>query len=158
MSKQCVQPDLVRKKRNPYFDFLKGISIMMVLANHTFPHNVSFESIEGFFIILVRQIINCAVPVFLAISGYFIGKKDFSNPKLKFDFFKRQIPKVYIPCLIYSLGWFALEIYANAYDNFALSLLKFFACGFSVYYFIILIIQLYLLAPLMKRHNSLRGG
>ena len=35
---------------------------------------------------------------------------------------------------------------------------KFFLCGFSVYYFVALIIQYYVLSPVLIGLNKLRGG
>lgn len=51
-------------KRNSYFDFLRGLAIMMVVGIHTFSvGNVDMhQDIDAS--VLVRQMLNCAVPIF----------------------------------------------------------------------------------------------
>ena len=51
------------KERIAYFDFLRGLAIMMVVGIHTY--TLGEDST------VVRQILNTAVPLFIAISGYF---------------------------------------------------------------------------------------
>ena len=55
--------------RLSYFDFLRGIAILMVISIHTFDNGMVLPDV------ILRNIMNCAVPIFLAISGYFLGKK-----------------------------------------------------------------------------------
>lgn len=57
-------------KRITYFDFLRGVAVLMVVGIHTFPQS-TFGSISGNMEIVIRQMINCAVPLFLAISVFF---------------------------------------------------------------------------------------
>ena len=58
--------------RDSYFDILRGIAILLVIAIHTYPGG-DFETAEGFVNICLRECCNVAVPLFLAISGYFIA-------------------------------------------------------------------------------------
>jgi len=145
------------KNRNEYFDFLRGVAIIMVIGIHTLPPVIGFSTFHDCVNILVRQLLNCAVPLFLAISGFFIAKKDLSTGEKRLAFWKRQIPSVYIPCLVYSLGWFILDVYFRGTEHILISLTKLFVGGFSVYYFVILIVQLYFITPLLLRINN-RGG
>ena len=139
--------------RNPYFDFLRGIAITMVVGIHTIKtDNLGFETIEDICTVLLRLILNSAVPLFLAISGYFLGNRDISFGRKHLDFLKRQIPKIYIPCLIFSIPYLILAVYSD-HNNILKSLCVFFSCGFSVYYFIALIIQYYILLPLLSKCN-----
>ena len=141
------------KKRDSYFDFLRGIAIIFVVGIHTLS-GYGFDNLGEIFNVIVRQAIGCAVPMFLAISGYFIAKKDLSTKTAYFSFLKRQVPKVYVPVLIYSLPFLAIAIYQG--DNLAVQLLLYLCCGYSIYYFIALIIQYYALTPLLSRIK--RGG
>ncbi|MDE7153291.1 MAG: acyltransferase [Muribaculaceae bacterium] len=144
-------------QRQPYFDFLRGIAIMMVVAIHTMPVEIcSFDSLKGISSIAFRQTLNCAVPVFLAISGYFIGRKDLSNKNNIFTFYKKQIPRVYIPCLIFSIGFLLIDIIIEK-NNPITSLIMLICCGFGIYYFIALIIQFYLLTPFLIKFNKWGG-
>lgn len=96
-------------KRNAYFDFLRGIAIMMVVAIHTF-RDTRFEIGGVDWAILIRQTLNAAVPIFLAISGYFLSRKSLSVKSECLAFWKKQLPRVYIPCFIWSLPPFALSL------------------------------------------------
>lgn len=96
-------------QRNLYFDALRGIAIMMVVAIHTF-YACEFDSWLSICAISMREIFNMAVPMFLAISGFFIGRRDFEDKRQVFAFWKKQIPKVYIPVLFWSIPYFFLSI------------------------------------------------
>lgn len=136
--------------RNSYFDALRGIAIISVIGIHTFSTSVINSSYDEVAII-IRQFITFAVPLFLAISGFFLEKKSLLNWHDITHFWKRQIPKVYIPTLIWSIPYFAqsLIIGGNPKNN----LILLFVCGYSVYYYIALIIQYYILLPFIKKKN-----
>ena len=141
--------------RNHYFDYLRGLAIIMVVGIHTYPGNLSWHGKWYEFIgVLLINFFNCAVPLFLTISGYFIAKKKLSSFKECLIFWKKQIPTVYIPCLIFSLPWLVLHCFTGDYEEYWKMLIKYFLCGYSVYYFILLIIECYVLAPFLIKHNS----
>lgn len=139
-------------ERIAWFDFLRGVAILMVVAIHTFAATVGQGEPVDPITVLLRQVLNCAVPLFLAISGYFMAGK--SRERSWIRFWKHQIPKVYIPTLIWSVPYLALYLWHG--NEWWKGLVLFFACGFSVYYFIALIIQYYLLLPILT--NVKRGG
>ena len=86
----------------PYFDFLRGIAILMVVGIHTF--QLGSESDLGFeFKQLLFDFTMCAVPLFIALSGYFIGKKYLSTRHKVNAFWKKQLKAMYTPCLIYRI-------------------------------------------------------
>lgn len=136
-------------KRTAYFDFLRGIAILMVVGIHTF---ATLPFIGGFniFAILIRQIIGCAVPVFLALSGFLLGSKNITSFEQKISFWGKQISKVYIPALLWSIPLFVLSL-AEGDSGIVKAVAKFFLMGFSIYYFIALIIQCYLALPLLQK-------
>ena len=140
--------------RVEYYDFLRGVAIIMVVGIHTFASS-SLDSIYGFISMLVREVLNCAVPIFLAISGFFCGKKILRDQNAKFAFWKKQIPKIYIPALIWSVPYFVLNIIGNdGVFGIGEQILALFTCSYSIYYFIALIIQYYLLLPVLQKHGS----
>src|SRR5882757_1298693 len=98
--------------RIPYFDFLRGIAILGVIAIHSTGQSVNFtpDNFNFHFTLFWRQLINFSVPLFLAISGYFIAKKNINNSSEYFIFLKKQIPKIYIPCLFWSFIGFLLAV------------------------------------------------
>lgn len=128
------------KERNLYFDCLRGIAIIMVVGIHSYLS----ESASSFELFL-RQLLNVAVPVFLALTGHFAALKTKEKGNL---YLKKQILKVYIPTIVMSLPIVVINLYLG------LSILKqlflLLICGLSVYYFVALVIQFYLLAPIIK--------
>lgn len=78
------------QQRDTYFDFLRGIAIIMVIGIHTYTDGLVH------FNLFLRQFLNCAVPIFLAISGYFIGHKSFVEQGSCVKFLKKHVPRVYI--------------------------------------------------------------
>ena len=139
-------------KHIAYFDFLRGFAILMVVGIHTFPECSLNDSKDLLFIVL-RQFLNCAVPIFLALSAFFLARKSFDSFENIRSFWKKQIPKVYIPCLIWSLPLFFWAI--NNGNNVLIEIVRLFICGYSIYYFIALIIQYYLLLPLLVSVDNL---
>lgn len=140
----------MRKPRNTYFDFLRGVAIIMVVAIHTY-HKAEDS-------VAFRQILNAAVPLFIAISGFFLSKKQIEQKTQYFQFLKRQIPKVYIPTLVWSLPMFAVSVKSG--ENVLNNVISLFICGFSIYYFVAFIIQCYTVLPLLKvtEMKWYRGG
>ena len=144
-------------QRNLYFDTLRGIAILMVVAIHTFIA-CEFDNFQSICAISMREIFNLAVPLFLAISGFFIGRKKFESNYQIITFWKKQIPKVYIPTLFWSIPYLTLALYHQ--QSLLKNILVFLLCGYSIYYFISLIIQCYLLLPFIQKKmlNYAMGG
>lgn len=138
------------KERNLYFDCVKGMAILMVIAIHTFnPENVNYDAL------CVRQLLNVAVPLFLACSGFFIGKKTFNTSTERRSWLKHQIQKVYLPVLVWSLPYLVFPFLRR--ESMLTNLALYFLCGYSVYYFIAVIIQCYLLTSPLKQLNEKYG-
>lgn len=57
-------------QRNLYYDTLRGIAVLMVVAIHTFIA-CEFDDFQSICAIGMREFFNSAVPLFLAISGFF---------------------------------------------------------------------------------------
>ena len=132
-------------ERNPYFELLRGVAIMMVVGIHTFKTGSDFS-------LFVRQILNCAVPLFLACSGFFMAKKDVSDTTKYKTFLSKQIPKVYLPCLVWSIPYLILSLSQGG--SIKDGVVNLFFCGFSIYYFILLIMQYYALLPYYHKMNK----
>ena len=58
--------------RNLYFDFLRGVAILMVVGIHTFLGHGGFDDFTTKTNTIIRQILNVGVPLFFAISGFFL--------------------------------------------------------------------------------------
>lgn len=127
-------------KRNEYFDFLRGLAILMVVAIHTYNLNT-----DG---IVIRQLLNTAVPIFIAISGYFLSQKAMGSQGEYIRFLKKQLPKVYYPVLLWSLPLLVISIIQG--KLILANVILFLVCGMSIYYFVAFIMQCYVVLPLVK--------
>ncbi len=136
--------------RNGYFDFLRGVAICMVVAIHTTP-SLGFDgTVIGSLEIIIRQVINAAVPLFLTISGFFLAKKRLETNEQRLGFWKNHISRVYIPCLLWSLPLFITGVCDRGLDGLPYNLFSLLFCGYGVYYFVALIIQFYILLPVLQ--------
>lgn len=136
-----------------YFDFLRGIAIVMVVLIHC-TGIINFEGANNIMTMAFRECLNCAVPIFIAISGYFMCLKPVDNPKDYLSFIKKYVPAVWVPMALWSIPAASIAVYHGASIIKELSLLI--VGGISIYYFISLIIQYYLLTPIIKKVNIKR--
>lgn len=139
----CIN-SYAEKERDTYIDFLKGLAIILVVGTHTYNLNNSVSCI------IIREILTCAVPVFLALSGYMLANKDLTDTHKRKTFWKKQITKIYIPTLIWSIPYMALSIHSG--HSLLGSIIMFFICGYSIYYYIAVSVQNYLLLPIIQKH------
>jgi surface polysaccharide O-acyltransferase-like enzyme len=146
-------------KRIEYFDLLRGLAIIAVVAIHSTGSGLQFEanSFNFNFTVLWRNSLNFSVPLFIAISGYFLANKKIINFNEYLLFLKKQIPRVYIPFFVWSIVWLILAvlIFNRPIFHEVVKLITFQSWG--PYYFIALIIQFYLLLPILKRFATPTG-
>jgi surface polysaccharide O-acyltransferase-like enzyme len=135
------------------------VAIIGVVAIHANGEGLTFpvDSVNFSFSLLWRQVINFSVPLFLAISGYFLARKNIDNYKTYYSFVRKQIPRVYIPCLFWSLIILSIEVFIKGKPllNQLFQVATF--QSFGAYYFVALIIQYYLLLPLLKQLADMKG-
>ena len=132
------------KERVAYFDFLRGFAIMMVVGIHTY--TLGEDST------VVRQMLNTAVPLFIAISGYFLSQKKMENKDDYRSFLTKQLPKVYLPVLVWSLPLYALALYSGS--SIIKQTILLLSCGLSIYYFVAFIMQCYVVLPVINNYIS----
>ena len=96
--------------RIEYFDVLRGLAILGVVAIHSSGTGLRFsnDSVDFNFTVLWRNLLNFSAPMFVAISGYFLKTKRIDSYQDYFSFIRAKIPKVYIPLifLVCILVWF----------------------------------------------------
>ena len=136
-------------KRIDYFDMLRGVAIVFVIINHSYSGNPLNGGFKDELYLLVRQITTCAVPIFLAESGYFLANKHISGKIDYFQFLGSHSFRVWFPMVLWSLPLFFIQ----DHNNIVLSFVFLLAGGYSIYYFITLIIQYYALQPLLAKIN-----
>ena len=133
-------------KREAYYDFLRGIAIIFVVAIHSF--GLSFA--KGSFplpSICLRNFFNIAVPIFLALSGFFMARKRVERHEFT-SFFKKQFSRVYLPVVFCSIPLMLEYVLEGA--NVIKAIVYLFFCCYSVYYFVAVVIQCYLLLPFLN--------
>lgn len=113
---------------------------MMVVGIHTY--TLGKDST------VVRQLLNTAVPLFIAISGYFLSQKKMENKDDYRSFLKKQLPKVYLPVLVWSLPLYALSLCSGS--SIIKQTILLFGCGLSIYYFVAFIMQCYVVLPVIN--------
>lgn len=139
-------------KRIDYFDMLRGVAIIFVIICHSYSGNPLGGGLKECFYLIIRQIVTCAVPIFLAESGYFLANRRFENTKDYLHFWGSHSFKVWMPMVLWSIPLFFIK----EHNNPILSVVYLILGGYSIYYFIALIIQYYALQPLLRRINM--GG
>lgn len=141
--------------RNSYYDFLKGLAIMGVVAIHTIIFNFEPYSLTGGSVAVFRNLLGCCVPFFVAVSGFFLCKKEIDTKSAYLDFMKTRLLTVYRPMLIWGLPWLLLGLlHVKKLTDLCYVLSMYFLGGLSILYFIILIIELYLLLPVIQNVNK----
>ncbi|WP_165044440.1 acyltransferase [Dysgonomonas sp. ZJ709] len=159
-------------KRIEYYDFLRGVAIIGVIGIHAFWSYQDYLKETGITMfdinIFIRQLIGCCVPMFLALSGFFLANKDVSSFAKYRQFLRKQVARVYIPCLIFSLPFLYwgickslgmnnsfIEVCTKRWlicrdGNIIDNILYYLVCAKGVFYFAAVIIQFYFLLPIMQ--------
>ena len=151
-----------QKVRLPYFDALRGLAIMCVVSIHCAPV-LSGSVGDSCATVLFRGLHDVAVPLFLALSGYFMTRRNKAADHR--SFLRRQLPGIYIPMLLFSLPWLYLTYVTEIIwhvrvlnpEGIAVQLAKLFGGGFGTMYFVTVLIQFYLLLPWLQRLANGRG-
>lgn len=134
------------KQREDYYQGLRGVAILAVVFIHTLGITENNN-----LIIVIRQLINYAVPLFLFLSGFFCRKQYESG---KFDY-KKSLIKILVPYFMWSfLLLLRVKFYNFNLSEILISLIT--ARHFGIYYYIILLSQLIMLSPILlsKKFNA----
>ncbi len=133
-------------KRIEYFDFLKGVAVVGVILIH-----ISYLSLDFFkeantlFIFELNNLTRFAIPFFLILSGILSTLKYEKKMDLGRYYWSKFL-KIYLPFVFFTI----LAIYLHNKDIH--NLLEYLINGrvLTPYYFIILILQFYILFPFLK--------
>lgn len=156
-----MKDDIVPQQPNPpviesrsrYWDAWKGYSILAVIGIHAFgpclkfPLN-TFTFHVGF---LSEQILDFAVGVFLAVSGYFSGCRDAMDFPAVFSYLRKRFLRLKPPYLTWT-AIFILILHPRDFLSLrALFKDVFTGMGIGIGYFVIVLAQFILMAPLLAR-------
>lgn len=138
-------------KHNVYFDFIKGLAIIGVIAIHTLGFAFESMSVSGLLTVVFRNILGCCVPLFVAVSGFFLWKKHFEKKKEYKQFLISRLRTVYVPMLVWGLPWFLLALKGANMVGATYNLILYLIGGLSIFYFITLILECYVLLPVVRK-------
>lgn len=141
----------MRVNRDIFFDSMRGIAIIAVVAIHAIYLGGTPDS-PGF--LCYRQLLNFSVPVFFFMSGYWASKKQISSIKDYKSFLTKKFFRIVVPYLFWSFVLLGYSALAKAHFGAFEIIFKLSTGGACMgYYFVIAIIQLYLLTPLLQYLN-----
>lgn len=133
-----------KSSRIYFFDFIKGLAIFAVLIMHI---NYFYKGNLGELYFLIIKICRFAVPFFIISSGFLLKLEDYTKESIK-NFYKRKFFRIIIPYLIFCIFLFILKKYNFNLNN----ILKILDGEISPQlYFIPVLIQLYIIYPLINK-------
>ncbi len=147
----------VANSKDDYWQMVRGICIILVILIHC---NNGLSLINDgnnfYYLIIVRQIINFPVVVFVFMSGYF-SYIDLHNIKIK-DYYFKRLKKLFIPYVVWSLFYMVAYTLMGEKTEKSIMYALFTGKAASHLYFIVLLIQLVLLTPLLIKMLDYRFG
>lgn len=160
MTKDANRPYL------PALDIFRAFAIMAVIIIHTtstvvanYDHHAALYPLYVF----LNNFTKFAVPVFIFLSGFTLFYNYYDKPfsvKTIGQFYKKRMTKILIPFLFFSFLYFALTRYLQFGFTDLNTFIGYFTTGYFLktivigkahthLYFVVIIIQFYVLAPLM---------
>jgi len=140
------------------FDILRVVATFTVIGIHVTAGYVLNYSFAYF----CNQLARFAVPLFIIMSGFLLYSSDMNrNFELAGSFYKRRFSKILFPYIIWTVVYCLITYYLlriiPSLSEFLIKVGKDLLWGTAYYhlYFIIIIIQLYLLYPLFRKWISL---
>ncbi|MGB8226840.1 MAG: acyltransferase [Sedimentisphaerales bacterium] len=154
----------MRKDRDMSFDIFRGIAIIAVVAIHAIDKVFPWEcpTTGGwnlFFIVTYRQLLNFAVPAFIFISGYWASANPIESLNDYRIFLTKRLSRILIPYFFWSsilLGYGVIRTHNIDIQQMIFKLLT--GRVISIYYFIIVLAQLYIMTSIFQYINRKRYG
>lgn len=135
---------------------MRGVSIIAVVAIHALgPASETPVESFGYEVALVaRQLINFAVPMFLALAGYMAGGRPVGPAG---QFWATRLGRLLPPYLFWTGVYIVLLKRGDLFSPAALFADVFMGAGIGIGYFVIVLAQMVLLTPLIARVRSRVG-
>lgn len=127
-------------KRN-YYQFIRGLCVLMVILIHTLYITDSFSI--NIINVIIRRLIDFAVPVFIFLAGYFFKYQNFQV------FFRKKFTRIVMPFIIWKLIYGVIEIILRK-PSFGGAIKIIVTAGFHLYYLAVLT-MLFIISPLLIR-------
>lgn len=142
--------------RRPEMDLLKLAACLAVIAIHVSAMGVASPHVAGWAqsaAIAVNGLTYFAVPAFIFLSGTGLMLRYRGSPLKAADFYRRRTGAILLPYLGWSYTYYFVYAAAGYYALDLGNLLRVTFLGMGEYhlYFVVILFQLYLLFPLLKR-------
>lgn len=137
------------KQRIFSFDFIKGIAMLAVIFIHTLLLFKLFHKGDEYVIFIANNLLRYAVPVFLIITGILLNPTSVTDQKSIIKFYIKKILFIFLPYLLMTL--IVALYFQSSISNFFY--LLFTGKAQAPYYYIVVLLQLYLIYPFLIRLN-----
>jgi peptidoglycan/LPS O-acetylase OafA/YrhL len=141
-------------------DFLRGIAILAVLVIHTSWNStmVNTSSALGIFNVVITIFSRFAIPLFIFVSGMVLSRKYYYKLN-KRDFYFKRLRSIIPEYIIFSAFYMLCEIaYSGEIPSLNETIIKWLTGGYAYLWFLVLILQLYILFPFIigmySRYNK----
>ncbi|WP_379163375.1 acyltransferase [Paenibacillus sp. sgz5001063] len=150
-----------QKERIPQLDIFRAVAIFAVIAIHATSRTLAETLDTSMFhpFLFINKFSQFAVPSFIFLSGFVLFYNYIDRPlsgKTLGKFYSRRLIYIILPYIVFSLMYFILKMTAGhtwgmPADEMARKLGKYLLTGtaYTHLYYIIIIIQFYVLFPLM---------
>lgn len=136
----------MEKKRIDFIDFARVISALAVVCIHVTANFILEKDTYYFF----NQLVRFAVPLFFIISGFSLFYSSRNKDRIEtIKFYKKRFSKIIIPYIIWTIMY---TFYYNRFDISIINtnmILKNLLMGINHLYFVVIIIQFYIIFPLL---------
>lgn len=146
----CLEAE-VETRRMEQLDQWKGLAILAVIAIHASGSALSFPSSTSnwTFGLMLRQPINFAVAMFLALAGYLAGAKRFETAADRRSFWHRRLSRLLLPYFVWSFAAILLTNPLHLASPTELAKDIALGGGIGVGYFVIVLAQFVVVTPLI---------
>jgi surface polysaccharide O-acyltransferase-like enzyme len=149
----------MQKSRDLSFDTFRGIAIIAVVAIHVIGRFLPTEmpvmaNNKISYLIAYCQLFHFTVPVFIFASGYWLSRKPINSLNDYKIFLLKRLSRILVPYLVWSIVIIGANAIRTAdYDISTMTYKVLTGRAVVPYYFVIIIVQLYILAPLLQYLN-----
>ena len=142
------------RKQYMSIHFMRIMACLMVILIHisaTPVVSLTPNSLAQAFFVGINQIAKPAVPIFIFISGFLLHNIYRGKPLSFFAYWLKRLPKLIIPYVLWSLGYYLIYMKLGYYPLDFNFVLKGLLLGTFIYhlYFMVIIIQFYVLYPVL---------
>lgn len=143
-------------KRNNAVDTWKGVAIFAVVGIHASNDAItfSFNDPNHWVGLFFRAILNFAVPLFFAISGYFSPRWEKIKKQGILAYYQRRLLPIWIPYVLWTVIYVLLRDWTHMLDPILLGKDLLLGSGIGIGYFVIVLTSLTLIHPLFAHWGS----